>query len=741
MFLLLLCLRRLRRRRLRRRRHSNNVFVLCGVVVVVVVVFGGTLLFCSFFPPPPPLFFLSQPKNTPASSKISLPFLSSSFPSSSFSFKKFRNAFHFHCVSYYLLMHFADTKTRAHKRALKITHNAVVVVVVVVMMMFESENRLGARASRIVDGIEGMTTRTAEDDANGFCQNLKVSREKFKIQKEDENDENKKRRVDTRTTTRTTTDENEEDATAERRAKKMKREEGNVATNGVKKGLKERMEDTNGGTSCTPTENVSVVGAATAAVTAKTEQEQEQEQEQEEGQTRDPMTIDCVDDGGNINTDTDDGAVTPASAEEIEKDELNESIQNDVITPNMKKVPKNNNNTDGNLTSIGNKKPRQTKSLSLLCERFIGLYSSGYENLISLDEVCSTLGVERRRIYDIVNVLEAVEIVVRKGKNKYAWFGVSRLPSAIEKIEKFGAKSFDIKLPERLSLQVSEPSLPIQTNDTDVVNGVKTKANNDADDADPTNEASTSKAAVGKKETSERREKSLSLMTQKFITLFMEAKDGVLSLEDAAAAMLMSEGDTDAKTAGDFNEIEVKKKIRRLYDIANILSSLRLLSKIHLMDSRKPAFRWMRAENTVRKLIAAGKEHEWFGTSPKCPGAKQNLESPIKEGVNDDAEKLSIGALVADTVPRLLPSDITESRRNDREIFAALRTMESLIQAQTHDLSAKSVDQSTRRGPKKIPAMFLTTANLFGTGKSFQSRTGDGIFNQYINNFTQNMQR
>ena len=644
-------------------------------------------------------------------------------------------------------MHFADTKTRAHKRALKITHNAVVVVVVVVvvmmMMMFESENRLGARASRIVDGIEGMTTRTAEDDANGFCQNLKkVSREKvFKIQKEDENDENKKRRVDTRTTTRTTTDENEEDATAERRAKKMKREEGNVATNGVKKGLKERMEDTNGGTSCTPTENVSVVGAATAAVTAKTEQEQEQEQEQEEGQTRDPMTIDCVDDGGNINTDTDDGAVTPASAEEIEKDELNESIQNDVITPNMKKVPKNNNSADGNLTSIGNKKPRQTKSLSLLCERFIGLYSSGYENLISLDEVCSTLGVERRRIYDIVNVLEAVEIVVRKGKNKYAWFGVSRLPSAIEKIEKFGAKSFDIKLPERLSLQVSEPSLPIQTNDTDVVNGVKTKANNDADDADPTNEASTSKAAVGKKETSERREKSLSLMTQKFITLFMEAKDGVLSLEDAAAAMLMSEGGTDAKTAGDFNEIEVKKKIRRLYDIANILSSLRLLSKIHLMDSRKPAFRWMRAENTVRKLIAAGKEHEWFGTSPKCPGAKQNLESPIKEGVNDDAEKLSIGALVADTVPRLLPSDITESRRNDREIFAALRTMESLIQAQTHDLSAKSVDQSTRRGPKKIPAMFLTTANLFGTGKSFQSRTGDGIFNQYINNFTQNMQR
>ncbi len=428
------------------------------------------------------------------------------------------------------------------------------------------------------------------------------------------------------------------------------------------------------------------------------------------------------------------------------RDELNESIQNDVkdpmttLTPTTEKFAAEvvDYNIDGNTTSNSNKKTRQSKSLSLLCERFLSLYSSGYENLISLDEVCSTLGVERRRIYDIVNVLEAVEVVVKKGKNQYAWFGVSRLPSAIEKIEKFGAESFDIKLPEKLSLQVFENSLPFQSGVKDAINGVKSVANGEEDPTLPANKAKAT--AAGKKETSERREKSLSLMTQKFITLFMEAEDGVLGLEDAAAAMLMSEGSTGPKATKDFNDNELKKKIRRLYDIANILSSLRLLSKIHLMDSRKPAFRWMRAEDTIRKLIATGKEHEWFGTTPKSPDAKgQLVVSPVKEAVSDDA---AIGALTTDTVPRLLPLAITALGRKDRHVFAALQTMEKLLQAQAEDLSAKSAAQSTvPDGQKKIPEMFLTTANLFGAGESFQSKTGDGIFNQYINNFTQNMRK
>ena len=84
-------------------------------------------------------------------------------------------------------------------------------------------------------------------------------------------------------------------------------------------------------------------------------------------------------------------------------------------TSNASKTPKTENVTN-----------RKEKALGLLCLRFVQEFESrgGEEGDVLLDEAGVTLGVERRRIYDIVNILEAMDIVSRKAKNLYTWHGI-----------------------------------------------------------------------------------------------------------------------------------------------------------------------------------------------------------------------------------------------------------------------------------------------------------------------------
>lgn len=68
---------------------------------------------------------------------------------------------------------------------------------------------------------------------------------------------------------------------------------------------------------------------------------------------------------------------------------------------------------------------RKDKSLGELCKRFLSLYGRKSTYMIALDECTQSLGVERRRIYDIINILESLNVLIRKAKNLYEWRGIS----------------------------------------------------------------------------------------------------------------------------------------------------------------------------------------------------------------------------------------------------------------------------------------------------------------------------
>jgi hypothetical protein len=102
-------------------------------------------------------------------------------------------------------------------------------------------------------------------------------------------------------------------------------------------------------------------------------------------------------------------------------------------------------------------------------------------------------------------------------------------------------------------------------------------------------------------------------LSQKLVRLFLFAENGVVSLETAAQ--------------------QLKTKMRRLYDIANILSSLQLIEKASAADRvRKPAFKWIYNESTFLKSCLVSKNVEMFSKELEGMGRKRGSGSISQEG-------------------------------------------------------------------------------------------------------------
>ncbi|XP_066170886.1 transcription factor E2F6 isoform X1 [Sylvia atricapilla] len=69
------------------------------------------------------------------------------------------------------------------------------------------------------------------------------------------------------------------------------------------------------------------------------------------------------------------------------------------------------------------KRPRFDASLVLLTRRFMALLKKAPDGVLDLNEVARTLGVRKRRVYDITNVLDGIHLIRKRSKNLIQWIG------------------------------------------------------------------------------------------------------------------------------------------------------------------------------------------------------------------------------------------------------------------------------------------------------------------------------
>ncbi|KAJ7338963.1 hypothetical protein JRQ81_012865 [Phrynocephalus forsythii] len=96
---------------------------------------------------------------------------------------------------------------------------------------------------------------------------------------------------------------------------------------------------------------------------------------------------------------------------------------------------------------------RHEKSLGLLTTKFVSLLQEAKDGVLDLKAAADMLAVrQKRRIYDITNVLEGIDLIEKKSKNSIQWKGVGagcNTKEIVERLRYLEAEIEDLELKEK----------------------------------------------------------------------------------------------------------------------------------------------------------------------------------------------------------------------------------------------------------------------------------------------------
>ncbi|KAK3519167.1 hypothetical protein QTP70_020002 [Hemibagrus guttatus] len=75
------------------------------------------------------------------------------------------------------------------------------------------------------------------------------------------------------------------------------------------------------------------------------------------------------------------------------------------------------------VSRLNSEKSRYDTSLNLTTKRFLDLLAQSPDGVVDLNWASQVLDVQKRRIYDITNVLEGIHLISKKSKNNIQWLG------------------------------------------------------------------------------------------------------------------------------------------------------------------------------------------------------------------------------------------------------------------------------------------------------------------------------